>query len=215
MHNYESWLAHFLGSITTDIYFYAPPEMEALIRKSRGDLPITVDTTYSSPFDIPPLSASRDQYYNMRAHDRERAKHSAELYSVWNAKSYFLDEAVQTLSRQGKHYDYAFWNDAGSFRSAHKYAGWPNPARMREIWEEGSALSGQKQEDLLFFPVAGMPHPSLKFWVQDHGPVDTEFSEGELCGICSSDYNAHSNRLVLRRISQRRRLVAPYFLCLP
>jgi hypothetical protein len=75
-------------------------------------------------------------------------------------------------------YDYAFWNDAGSFRSTHEYKGWPDPARVQELWKEGSALSGENPEDLLFFPIAGMPHPSMRYWVQDHGPVDAEVSEG-------------------------------------
>ncbi|KAJ7118627.1 hypothetical protein C8R43DRAFT_1090993 [Mycena crocata] len=179
---YESWLSRFLQQVTTDIYFYCPVEMEALVRTCRGDLPIVVDTTYSSPFHIPPLNASQDRYFKMHAQDRERAIHSPELYAVWNAKPFFLDKAVQTLSRAGKQYDYAFWNDAGSFRSTHKYMGWPDPSRVREIWEEGSTLSGEKEEDLLFFPITGMPSHSFKYWVQDHGPIDNEFSEGSFFG---------------------------------
>ncbi|KAJ7505463.1 hypothetical protein B0H11DRAFT_2170298 [Mycena galericulata] len=182
MRDYESWLSKFLQPITTDIYFYAAPEMEALIRKCRGDLPITVNTTFTSPFDIPPLDGLRGRYTEMHALDRERAIHSPELYAVWAAKPFFLDSAVQSLASVGKEYDYAFWNDAGSFRSSHKYTSWPSPARVQEIWEEGSALTGEKPEDLLFFPLAGMPHPSMKYWVQDHGPVDSEFSEGSFFG---------------------------------
>ncbi|KAJ6512121.1 hypothetical protein C8R47DRAFT_1093613 [Mycena vitilis] len=176
---YEAWLSQFLSYITTDVYFYAPAEMEALIRKCRGDLPITVDTTYSSPFDIPPLAGYKDHYQQMHVQDRESFRHSPELYAIWNAKPFFLDAAVQNLSRT---YDYAFWSDAGSFRSTHKYKSWPDPARVRELWEEGSALSGEKAEDLLFFPLAGMPHSSFRYWVEDHGPVDNEVSEGSFFG---------------------------------
>ncbi|KAJ7164558.1 hypothetical protein C8R43DRAFT_233099 [Mycena crocata] len=182
MREYESWLSQLLQPVTTDIYFYCPVEMEALVRQCRGDLPITVDTTYSSPFDIPPLNASREHYFKMHSQDRERARHSPELYAVWNAKPFFLDEAVQTLSRTGKQYDYAFWNDAGSLRSTHKYTGWPDSTRVQQVWEEGSALAGEKVEDLLFFPIDGIPHPSMKYWVQDHGPIDTAFSEGSFFG---------------------------------
>ncbi|KAJ7855885.1 hypothetical protein B0H14DRAFT_2753725, partial [Mycena olivaceomarginata] len=182
MGEYEWWLSQFLQHVTTDIYFYAPTEMEPLIRRCRGDLPITVDTTYSSPFEIPPLSPYREHYDKMHAQDRESFRHSPELYAVWNAKPFFLDEAVQALSRTGKVYDYAFWNDAGSFRSTHEYKGWPDPARVQELWKEGSALSGENSEDLLFFPIAGMPHPSMRYWVQDHGPVDAEVSEGSFFG---------------------------------
>ncbi|KAJ7436236.1 hypothetical protein FB451DRAFT_1061927 [Mycena latifolia] len=182
MSDYESWLSKFLRAITTDIYFYAPVEMEALIRRCRGDLPITVNTTFASPFDVPPLNGTRERYYAMHAQDRERKIHSAELYAVWNAKPYFLDAAVQALAAAGRDYDYAFWNDAGSFRTTHAYAGWPDPARVRAIWDEGSALTGEKPEDLLFFPVARMPNPSMQFWMQDFGPVDNEISEGSFFG---------------------------------
>ncbi|KAJ7486447.1 hypothetical protein FB451DRAFT_1349901 [Mycena latifolia] len=182
MPKYEWWLYQFLQGITTDIYFYTPEEMEPLVRRCRGDLPITVDTTYSSPFDIPPLNETRDRYYEMHAKDRERARHSPELYAVWNAKPFFLDEAVQTLSRAGQEYDYAFWNDAGSFRSTHKYTSWPNPDRVREVWAEGSALSGEKPEDLLFFPLTGVPYTSSKYWAENQGPVDAEVSEGSFFG---------------------------------
>ncbi|KAJ6620760.1 hypothetical protein B0H10DRAFT_1049848 [Mycena sp. CBHHK59/15] len=182
MREYEWWLCQFLRPITADIYFYTPVEIEPLIRKCRGRLPITINTTFSTPFDIPPLVNSKEQYGKMHAQDRERKIHSAELYAVWNGKPYFLDEAVKALSSQGKDYEYAFWNDAGSFRSNHNYTDWPALARVHEIWEEGSVLTGEKKEDLLFFPVCRVPHPSEKHWQEHMGPVDNEFSEGSFFG---------------------------------
>ncbi|KAJ7196493.1 hypothetical protein GGX14DRAFT_504749 [Mycena pura] len=182
MGEYEYWLERFLQPITTDIYFYTPPDMESLVRKCRGDRPITIDTTYPSPFAIPPLDGMRERYHEMHALDREQFRHSPELYAVWNAKEFFLDEAVQARSRAGKEYDYAFWNDAGSFRSPHKYVSWPDPQRVQEVWQQGSALTGVKPDELLFFPLTGMPHPRMRYWTQDHGPVDNEFSEGSFFG---------------------------------
>ncbi|KAJ7288574.1 hypothetical protein C8J57DRAFT_1280764 [Mycena rebaudengoi] len=166
MRDYEWWLCQFLRPITVDIFFYTSVEMEPLVRKCRGRLPITIDTTFSTPFDIPPLKELKEPYDKMHALDRERKIHSAELYAVWNAKPYFLDEAVKTLSRQGTDYKYAFWNDAGSFRSSHEYTDWPATARVNQIWEEGSALTGEAKENL------------LNTWV----PVDNEFSEGSFFG---------------------------------
>lgn len=179
MRDYETWLSNFLQPIITDVYFYTSPEMESLVRKCRGALPITVNTTYATPFEIPPLNTSRERYFEMHSLDREKERHSPELYAVWAAKPFFLDEAVQTFARTGKQYDYAFWTDAGSFRTKHTYVAWPGSSRVRQIWKEGSALTGEKEEDLLFFPAAGMPHPSMKYWTQDHGPIDAEFSEGK------------------------------------
>ncbi|KAJ6508974.1 hypothetical protein C8R45DRAFT_969464 [Mycena sanguinolenta] len=182
MGEYEQWLSQFLQRITTDIYFFAPPEMESMIRKCRGDLPITLNTTYSSPFEIPPLNMYQDHYQKMHKQDRESFRHSPELYAVWNAKPFFLDEGVQNLLRVGQAYDYAFWNDAGSFRTTHKYTEWPDPRTVQELWQEGSTLSGMNTDELLFFPIAEMPHPTMRYWVQDNGPVDTDFSEGSFFG---------------------------------
>lgn len=176
---YEWWLCQFLGPITTDIYFYTSVEMAPLVRKCRGGLPITIDTTFASPFDIPPLREFREQYRGQLELDRERDIHqSEELYAAWNGKPFFLDEAVKTLARQGKTYEYAFWNDAGSFRIVHGFTEWPSFVRVDEIWREGSALSGERPEDLLFYPVCRVPHPSYMNWQENTGPVDGYFSEG-------------------------------------
>lgn len=111
--------------------------------------------------------------------DREKKRHSPELYSVWNSKPYFLDEAVKNARMRGKVYDYAFWNDAGSFRSESHCTAWPDARRVDEVWDEGSGRSGQMKEDLLFFPITGVPHRSMRSWDENMGPVDSEFSEGE------------------------------------
>ncbi|KAJ7644312.1 hypothetical protein FB45DRAFT_293180 [Roridomyces roridus] len=182
MSEYEGWLCQFLGRITTDIYFYTPQEMVPLVRKCRGHLPITIDTTFATPFDIPPLRDFKEEYEGQLALDRERKIHSVPLYATWNGKPFWLDEAVKTMTRKGRSYEYAFWNDAGSFRSTHNYTDWPAVARVREIWEEGSRLSEQKEEDLLFYPICRVPHPNLKSWSEEMGPIDGYLSEASFFG---------------------------------
>ncbi|KAK7021187.1 hypothetical protein R3P38DRAFT_3318131 [Favolaschia claudopus] len=180
---YEWWLCQFLGPITTDIYFYTSVEMVSLVRKCRGDLPITIDTSFATPFDVPPLQNLQDIYRGQLELDRERKIHqSEELYASWNAKPFFLDEAAKTLARQGITYDYVFWNDAGSFRISHGFTDWPSISRVRDIWREGSALSGEKEQDLLFFPVCRVPHPSYTNWEEHMGPIDGYFSEASFFG---------------------------------
>jgi len=162
--------------------------MAPLIQSLRGDLPITINTTYLSPFDIPPLKDSpatdegydiRDKYQQMWSWDREKRRHNPELYAIWTAKPYFLDEGLRNSDIA---YDYAFWTDAGSFRDPHSYTLWPDPKRVREVWEEGSKGSGTREEDLLFFPMWGPPHPSMQYWSEGMGPIDNEFSEGSFFG---------------------------------
>ncbi|KAJ6557233.1 hypothetical protein DFH09DRAFT_1248204 [Mycena vulgaris] len=182
MRDYEWWLCQFLRPITTDVYFYTSAEMAPLVRKCRGSLPIIIDTTFTTPFDIPPLREFKEEYHGMHALDREKGIHSADLYAVWNGKPYFLDEAVKVLSRKGQDYEYAFWNDAGSFRSTHNFTDWPSAARVHEIWREGSALTGEKEEDLLFYPVCRVPNPSFRYWQERTGPVDDYFSEASFFG---------------------------------
>lgn len=124
--DYISWFSMFLGPITTDIYFYTPPNFSPNIQKARGEgLPITIDTSYASPFDIPPLMGLEEKYQKMHKKDREMFRHSPELYAIWNAKPFFLDSALQILQRQGKVYDYAFSTDAGSFRENYAFKDWP------------------------------------------------------------------------------------------
>ncbi|CAK5284258.1 unnamed protein product [Mycena citricolor] len=179
MREYEAWLTQFLSRVSTDVYFYAAPEMEPFIRKCRGNLSIVIDTTYASPFDIPPLAGLRDRYREMHALDREAFRHSPELYAVWNAKPFFLDTA---LRHSGKQYSHAFWNDAGSFRSNHRFSSWPDPRRVEEIWAESASLTREAAEDVLFFPLTGAPHPDMRSWTEDQGPVDNEVSEGSFFG---------------------------------
>jgi hypothetical protein len=177
---YDRWLRNYLGAITTDVYLFTTPAMEDRVRAFRGEnLTLTIDTTYSSPFEIPPLKGREAEYRKMHAKDRERSIHSIELYAVWNAKPFFLNAAVRSLEKQGVRYDYAFWNDAGSFRKEHRYRQWPSPAKVQEVWDECGRLMGTNKEDLVFFPMWRAPHPFNAQWTENMGPIDAAFSEGE------------------------------------
>jgi len=178
MSDYKAWLSRFLQPITTPIYFFTTPDMEPLVQSLRGNLPITINTTFSSPFDIPPLKdgvGTQEKYEEMWRWDREKHRHSPGLYAIWSGKPYFLDEGLRNSKIE---YDYAFWTDAGSFRDDHSYSHWPDPVRVQEVWEEGNKESGTSVEDLLFFPMWGPPHSSMQFWTERMGPIDNEFSEG-------------------------------------
>ncbi|KDR80102.1 hypothetical protein GALMADRAFT_48997, partial [Galerina marginata CBS 339.88] len=181
--DYEIWVSKFLRPITTDVYFYTTPDFAPVVQRARGfDLSITIDTSYTSPFYVPPMNGLETVYSEMHNQDREKFRHSPDLYAVWNAKPFLLDAAVKFLARRGEIYDYAFWNDAGSFRDEHQYKAWPDPGRVDQIWEKGSKLTGTKVEDLLFFPIFGAPGSTFKTWKEDIGPVDSEVSEGSFFG---------------------------------
>lgn len=178
--DYRLWMEHFLGQITTDIYMYTTPELADFVRTIRGDLPIIVDTTYTSPFEVLPLVDLEEIYTRMNDLDKEKWHRSPELYAVWNAKPYLLDTAVKKLAVTGKNYTYTFWNDGGSFRNNHYYGDWPSAARVDQIWAEGSSLTGTNAKDLLFFPVFKQLSNEFSTWAEKMGPIANplQVSEG-------------------------------------
>ena len=209
MRDYKHWLSLFLSRITTDIYFFTPADWEPMIREIRGDLPIRINTTFSSSFDIPPLQDRRRDYERMRARDREQHLHSPEDYAVLTSKPYFLMEGVSnTYVETGRKYKYAFWTDATIFRHNHPWQHWPSPERVDDIWAEGVKESGTKAEDLVFFPLEGIPHSSMNLWSEGMGPIDNPFSEGSSHLIIIDCYPVYvGDRFVLRRNAERHWLV--------
>ena len=178
--DYADWLERFLGTMTTDIYMYTAPDLAETIANLRGALPITINTAYSSPFEVPPLIGFEEAYTKMNDIDKEKWHHSPELYAVWNAKPFLLQMALRNLADKEIYYDYAFWNDGGSFRRNHVYENWPDPGRIEQVWEEASTLTGQNKSDLLFFPIFQLPEEKLVDWKEEMGPIanPVQFSEG-------------------------------------
>jgi hypothetical protein len=149
---YTDWLQRFLGHVSTDIYFFTTPEMEPHVRRARNVLSskvssgsgsttssqLIINTTYPSPFSIPPLHPYKGKYEEMHAWDREKERHSPDLYAIWNAKPWFLKEGLRNMRLHDfGDYDYAFWTDAGSLRHEHAYEAWPDAARVEEVLEAG------------------------------------------------------------------------------
>ncbi|KAL0955770.1 hypothetical protein HGRIS_001985 [Hohenbuehelia grisea] len=188
---YRAWLASFLAQIESPIYFFTPPEYADIVREARpAHLPLMLNTSFSTPWDIPPMHGLHEAYVDMYRRDREAFRHSPELYAIWNSKPYLLEEglrnavAVMAPSNSGTPpaFENAFWVDAGSFRVEHRYAQWPSSARVREVFAEGSRISGTPVDDLIFFPVYRQPNNEWKGWTEDQGPIDIDFSEGSFFG---------------------------------
>ena len=210
---YHDWLQRFLGPVTTDVYFYTSPDLAPTVQAVRGEgLPITIDANYTTPFDVPPLKGQEGWYNKMHTMDRENSYHSPELYSVWNAKPFFVDNAVRVMASKGKTYDYVFWSDGGSFREINVYKNWPDPDRLDEVWYEGSRLSGTKAQDLLFYAIQYPPY-NARDWKEDMGPIDTDFSEGEHSPHFVDLIFIHScPRFILWWFSEHSSLVGTYIL---
>ena len=184
----DKWLQHFLGQVTNDIYIFTTPNLESQILQHRrsfsNNLKITVDTSYPTPFDIPPLKGKEDAYTMMKKKDRKKSKsHTPELFALRNSKPFFLHTALQKsqVNATSVNYDYVFWNDVANFHEDHQYREWPSPSRVREVWEEGARITGTGADELMFIPMWGLPHPTFVFWDENMGPIDNDFSQGKLC----------------------------------
>jgi len=182
---YAEWMTSYLSKVTTHIYFFAPPEIETMVRRLRGNLPMTLNTTFSTPFDIPPLKGMEARYADMNKVDPENAYHSPELYAVWSSKTYFLREALLNMQSAGMKVEYAFWNDAGTFREKQDFAKWPALERVDEIFDEGAKLSKMRKNELFFMPMWDMPKDPLRNWTPLDGPTEYEgaISEGQSTGM--------------------------------
>lgn len=180
--NFRDPLSLFFSRITTDVYFFTPPEYEPAIRKMRGHLPIAINTTYSTPFEIPPLQHRRRDYVRMEPNDRERDNRSPEYYAFNTAKHFFLKEGLENVRHISKPdvaagYRYAFWVDPGTFREEHSYETWPAPSRADIVWDEGYDETLTKWESLMYFPIIGLPHSSMSLWTEKIGPIHSRFSQ--------------------------------------
>ena len=178
---YAAWMTLYLSKIKTHIYFFAPPEIEGMIRRLRGNLPMTLNTSFATPFDIPPLQGLEARYAEMNKVDPENAYHSSELYAVWSSKTYFLREAMMNMQAVGMDVEYVFWNDAGSFRDEQDFAHWPAPERVEEIFTQGAKISGIDKDELFFMPMWDVPKEPLRNWTPLEGPKEYEsaISEGQ------------------------------------
>lgn len=176
---YDGWLAYFLGTVTTDVHVYTPPSEAERLRALRAPgMPLIIDTNFTTLFEIPPLRGKEDAYLRNRVQGQApRSRRPIEVYALRNAPPYFLAAASA-----GKGYDYAFYIDPTSFRSAHAYTAWPAPARVADLWAAGASLTGTPATDLLFFPTRGTPHASLGLWTPFYGALDTALLDGAFFG---------------------------------
>lgn len=156
-----------------------------------------LNMAYETPFSIPPLQGLEEVYKGLHLKDRQKWRHSPELYAVWNAKPLLLNEAVKEMRGQGQVYDYAFWVDAGSFREEHSFQEWPDAERVEEVFDQ----SGKGGEAILF-PIFDPPRSRFRAWQEEMGPVDDEVSEGAFrVAFSSCSQIHHASRLLLWRLA--------------
>ena len=181
---YERLLRNFLDTIQTPIYFFTPPEIAPLIRELRGSLPITINSSYASPFDVPPVQGLYDVYYKMHRQNKDHKAKGPDLYALRTSKPWFLTEAVKNyesgLAPDSRSVGYAFWVDIWSFRDGLKVRDWPNVERVKGVLKEGAEATRRSEDELVFFPMNDVPNLTMQWWKEDMGPFYRNFAQGVL-----------------------------------
>ncbi|KIO24787.1 hypothetical protein M407DRAFT_76493 [Tulasnella calospora MUT 4182] len=191
--DYAAWLKYFFSQVTTPIVVYTTPDFSPTVQRLRGDLPLTIDTTFGSPFAVPPLNGLETIYADQ--HDRldpERNRHNPGLYATWNAKAWLLQHAAEKYTTNNT--EWLFWCDAGALRDSHTFAHWPDLERTRNIFSAAAARTGTPADELFFIPMWGAPSTpatikKAREWKEDDGPLDLylmgkgqDLSEGSMFG---------------------------------
>lgn len=174
--DYAAWLKYFFAQVTTPIVIYTTPEFSPTVQRLRGDLPLTIDTTFQSPFAVPPLNGLEPIYADQ--HDRldpEKARHGPALYATWNAKAWLLQHTVEKYSTNST--EWFFWCDAGALRDSHTFAHWPDLDRTRNVFSAAAASTGTPIDELFFIPMWGAPSSvatikKAREWKEEDGPLD-------------------------------------------
>ncbi len=181
-HDYENSIkkfSKFLGQISTDVYFYTSTDLVPTIQFVRGQLPITINTTFESPFDISALGSRKNDYISMANKTSQMGENIAQAYAFSNAKPFLLAEAIRTAQAlRPAAYKYAFWVDADSFDDGHAYKDWPSVGRLDEVWADGRREGGGRLEDMIFIPMWDLPKVDFLLWEEWEGPIGEDFSEG-------------------------------------
>ena len=221
---YQAWLGNFLGTVQTPIYFFTPPEIAPLVRKQRGSLPITINSSYADPFDVPPVQGLYDYYHKMHRQSKDRKAEGPGLYALRTAKPWFLAEAVKEyeskLAPGNKSVGYAFWVDVGSFKDGLKVHDWPDVERVKQVLNEGAGATGGSEDELMFFPMNDVPNLTMQWWKEDMGPFYRDFAQSvsplsTFTFFSQTDEGNSSPSILLWRNTERDRVVEGSILEVP
>lgn len=109
---YIHWAQNFL-QLSSPIVLFTTADMEPLLRKMRGSLPIHIVVTAFEQLYMWKLYK-----HDWRLHhtlDSENLTHTPELYTIWAQKPVFVQNSIEINPFQT---DYFYWCDIGAFRTS-------------------------------------------------------------------------------------------------
>ena len=158
-----------------------PHPLLHLIRSQRRSLPITINSSYANPSDVPPVQGFCNVYYEMHRQNRGRKAEGPGIYALRTSKPWFLTEAVKNYQGRfapgSKLLGYTFWVDTGSFQDGLRGYDWPDLERVKGVFE-GAEAAGRNEDELMFFPMNDVPNPMTKWWRDNMGPLYRDFTQG-------------------------------------
>uniref|UniRef100_A0A0G4H570 Uncharacterized protein n=1 Tax=Chromera velia CCMP2878 TaxID=1169474 RepID=A0A0G4H570_9ALVE len=120
-----------------------------------------------------PLPSLREAYEKMWELDPEKHRHNSNLYAVWNAKSFFVnEECSRGISR------YCFWVDLGAFRTPFGGSDFLGPSAVARM----DALHLVCPDCPIFGLIYLADGQRVMEWSPEKGPLATDMIEGGFYG---------------------------------
>ncbi|CAF4172632.1 unnamed protein product, partial [Rotaria sordida] len=140
--------------------------------RRNGSLSSYFIVNYSTPLQMFPIKSLLSIFELQHKSDSERGYHSVELYAIWCAKSFMLNQSAELNPFNTKYFLYI---DAGAFRSSnYRFQLWPDSQIIRSIFYNDRLLLGM---------IAPLPRRfcPLNYKV-DEGPIKINLIEGGIIG---------------------------------
>lgn len=184
---YKQWMENLLSYTQNPMVIYTSKQMSPFIQQLRNQqsatvckanescFPTVIINDFETPWEIPPIQSVKDKLYSQKDIDPEKGIHSPDLYAVWNAKAWMVENvAIQNPFNTR----FFFWIDVGAYRSTgYRFGSWPDREKIGQIFDK------QHSRSLLL----GLIHsPSPKLCTQRHkiedGPIVQDLIEGTFFG---------------------------------
>uniref|UniRef100_A0A0G4G091 Nucleotide-diphospho-sugar transferase domain-containing protein n=1 Tax=Chromera velia CCMP2878 TaxID=1169474 RepID=A0A0G4G091_9ALVE len=179
---YERWTSEFLRSLHKEarLVVYTTEDLVPFFQRPGAAANLT-EFRLKDMWEWGPLPSLREDYERIWSLDPEKDRHSADLYAVWNIKSFFVHAECEEREDGARHF--CFWVDMGSFRQPFGGDDFMDPSAVSQMltWQEGKKCS----PDCPIFgliPLSREVRESLFSYNPVNGPMMADLVEGGFYG---------------------------------